>query len=168
MKRWDVIAELVGAGATGAEIGVWRGLMSKKLLLAGISLYMVDRWSVYSDKERAADNDRIITHLQQSDFDKAREAALTVAKKYGGTIIHADSIIAARRVPSNLDFAFLDGRHDYKGVRRDMNIWAKKIRSGGWLMGHDYLPCNQIARAVDERFPDRQIFDDRVWGIQIE
>merc|ERR1711865_981161 len=42
-------------------------------------------------------------------------------------------------VPSNsLDFVYLDGAHDYKNVKAELNPWFDRVRPGGILAGHGY------------------------------
>ena len=35
------------------------------------------------------------------------------------------------------DFVFLDGDHSYDGVTRDLIAWFPKVKSGGYIGGHD-------------------------------
>ena len=51
----------------------------------------------------------------------------------------------------SLDFIFIDGDHSYDAVKRDVNLYYKKVKSGGIFAGHDYnLAKNHVDRAVDE------------------
>ena len=44
----------------------------------------------------------------------------------------------------SLDAVYIDGEHDEESVREDIKEWRKKIKFGGYLMGHDYyLPYIQ-------------------------
>lgn len=44
----------------------------------------------------------------------------------------------------SLDAVYIDGEHDEESVREDIREWRKKIKFGGYLMGHDYyLPYIQ-------------------------
>ena len=38
----------------------------------------------------------------------------------------------------SLDFVFIDAEHSYESVKEDVNGWAKKVRHGGIVSGHDY------------------------------
>jgi predicted O-methyltransferase YrrM len=53
--------------------------------------------------------------------------------------------------PYLVDMVFVDGAHGYPEVRRDIQAWRGKIRTGGVLAFHDYgnetLP--HVKRAVD-------------------
>ena len=43
---------------------------------------------------------------------------------------------------NSLDFVFIDGAHDFKNVAMDICEWAKKVRPGGIVYGHDYKRWN--------------------------
>ena len=44
----------------------------------------------------------------------------------------------------SLDAVYIDGEHDEPSVREDIKEWRKKVKFGGYLMGHDYyLPYIQ-------------------------
>ena len=44
----------------------------------------------------------------------------------------------------SLDAVYIDGEHDEESVREDIKEWRKKVKFGGYLMGHDYyLPYIQ-------------------------
>jgi hypothetical protein len=68
--------------------------------------------------------------------------------------IRACSPAAAEEVP-DVDMVFLDGDHEYEGVLEDIEAWLPKTRK--LLCGHDYGHPDYpgVARAVDEKFPDR-------------
>lgn len=40
----------------------------------------------------------------------------------------------------SLDFVFIDGDHSYDSVLKDMEDWYDKVKKGGVIAGHDYLP----------------------------
>jgi hypothetical protein len=44
-----------------------------------------------------------------------------------------------RTFPDNtFDMIYIDGDHAYEGCLRDLLLSHQKIKSGGWIMGHDY------------------------------
>lgn len=45
---------------------------------------------------------------------------------------------AARDLPGPFRIVFIDGCHDYAAVREDIELWSPKLRSGGYLVCHDY------------------------------
>ena len=38
----------------------------------------------------------------------------------------------------SLDFVYIDGNHDFLHATEDIWWWAKKVRNGGVIAGHDY------------------------------
>jgi predicted O-methyltransferase YrrM len=55
--------------------------------------------------------------------------------------IHREySINAAKNFKdSSLDFVYIDGRHDYTGVKEDVEAWYPKLKEGGLFAGHDFV-----------------------------
>merc|ERR1712228_746380 len=65
-------------------------------------------------------------------------------------IVSADSTIAAAVIPDGeLDFVYLDARHDFAGIVADIRAWWPKVRVGGVFAGHDF---------VDGEFPEGDFF----------
>ncbi len=53
--------------------------------------------------------------------------------------IVTESTRAARLFPpGSVDFAFIDGDHQYESVLADLRAWWPKVKPGGLLAGHDY------------------------------
>jgi predicted O-methyltransferase YrrM len=40
--------------------------------------------------------------------------------------------------PETLDFVYIDANHDYSHVLEDIEAWAKIVKPGGIVSGHDY------------------------------
>jgi cephalosporin hydroxylase len=60
----------------------------------------------------------------------------------------ASSVEAAERYAPW--FTFIDAAHDYDNVRADLEAWD--AHTWGAIAGHDYLDCEGVKRAVDERY----------------
>jgi hypothetical protein len=45
---------------------------------------------------------------------------------------------------ASLDYVYVDARHDYCGVKEDLEAWWPKLRRGGILAGHDYLDAAEV------------------------
>lgn len=56
----------------------------------------------------------------------------------------------------SLAWVHLDARHDYDSVAADIDAWAPKVMSGGWLSGDDYDDrlWPGVVSAVRDRLPD--------------
>ncbi|MDD5015245.1 MAG: class I SAM-dependent methyltransferase [Atribacterota bacterium] len=50
-----------------------------------------------------------------------------------------------------IDLLFVDGRHDYTGVKEDVEGWSPLVKSGGFCIFHDYeLYRDSVGKAIDE------------------
>jgi len=130
----------------GAEIGVDEGRYAEILckLVDGLTLYCIDSWANKTGKVK----ERI---KRNKAFDKAR----TRLEKYDARIINRTSKEASNQFEDgSLDFVFIDANHDYLHVKEDIQLWAKKVRKGGIVSGHDYYVTKQgntgVIKAVDE------------------
>ena len=53
----------------------------------------------------------------------------------------------------SLDFVFIDAGHDYTSVKKDIDAWLPKVKSGGILAGHDFMnEYSGIIQAVIDTF----------------
>ncbi len=134
----------------GAEIGVCKGYYSKTLCdnISGLKLYGIDPWSGVSQlhKERDVNDFSYKETLKNLNF-------YIHSGQY--IIIRETSMDALDYIPDgHLDFVFIDANHGYEHVKQDIEGWAKKVRSGGIVSGHDYyisrLGSVSVIRAVDE------------------
>lgn len=67
--------------------------------------------------------------------------------------------------PPVIDVVFVDGLHDYKGVKGDIELICKKVRRGGYIMFHDKnLYGNTIGTAIKEYEGDVYAFIEEVGG----
>ena len=46
-----------------------------------------------------------------------------------------------------LDFIYVDARHDYLGALQDMLLWWPLLRCGGIMAGHDYVTQEEVSRS---------------------
>ena len=75
--------------------------------------------------------------------------------------IKKSSIEAAADINEFFDFIYIDADHEYESVKKDIEAWIPRLRSGGIIAGHDYIGYRGVHDAVNERFgnPDRVFFD---------
>ncbi|MFA5703779.1 MAG: class I SAM-dependent methyltransferase [Advenella sp.] len=159
-RRWDVIIDCMpkNRDIVGVELGVYQGKMSGYLLeaLPNLTLYMVDRWSEYTEEERKTSTGRMPKDSQDV-FDTAYAMSVSVAHKYGrrAVIVRASTEDALDYVPHSLDFVFIDADHSYDACRNDILNWRDCVKPGGILSGHDYGKMSHpgVTKAVDEVFP---------------
>ena len=60
------------------------------------------------------------------------------------------------------DFIFVDASHTYDDVKKDIELWAPKVRKGGCISGHD-INMDSVKRAVSESVTDYETTVDNVW-----
>lgn len=109
----------------GAEIGVDRGRFSEYMLTRNpeMHLFLVDPWRW---KLRGESRYRSTVRRMEAFGDRA-------------TIIRKDSFDAVHGIrDGSLDFVYIDGDHTFDYVMTDLIWWAKKVRYGGVVSGHDY------------------------------
>ncbi len=120
----------------GAEVGVYKGAFTERFCQAGLTMYAIDPWLAYSGAGRTlndqARQDFLYGHTQR-----------TLAPYKNCTIIRATSMDAVKQFKdSSLDFVYIDADHSFPHIARDLFEWAKKVRRGGAVAGHDYFYTN--------------------------
>lgn len=111
----------------GAEIGVYRGKYSAEIAKYADHLYCVDPYKGY------------LNH-KQDDLDDAYIKARQRLRVYPVTFVKMSSMEALREFEDeSLDFVYIDGNHELTHVTQDIYWWAKKVKKGGIVAGHDYF-----------------------------
>ncbi len=127
--------EIAGKYETFVEVGSWAGRSSHAVLSGNKGkVWCVDTWK--GSKE---------TYDLTNPMAKERDM-LEVFKKNVGhfpnlNIIQKPSIEAAKDFEDqSVDVVFIDAGHTYEEVLEDIDAWLPKVKPGGILCGHDYLP----------------------------
>jgi len=117
---------------SGAEIGVNRGEYTEVLAKSGLQIFAIDPWKTYSDYGNSRGQEKLSAQY---------EHAQKILAPYSNVkIIRKTSMEALKDFPDeSLDFAYIDGNHWFKYVAEDICEWAKKVRKGGIISGHDYI-----------------------------
>jgi hypothetical protein len=129
---------------TGVELGVQAGIFTSEILTQWSicsSYYLVDFWRSLSNYKDLAN----VNNQQHMELMFA--ARNNVAKFEARTKIYFFPMLtsdAAEFIPSQIDFIYVDARHDYCGVSEDIQVWWPKIRPGGVMAGHDYLDNSEM------------------------
>jgi len=147
-KRRDLAKLFKEKGFTkGAEIGVRTGKFSQVLCEENPQLHLlsVDPFDLVFDDIRSH---KIGIKGQKKFFKDATEKL----KNYNCTIIKKESLQAVQDIPyESLDFVYIDGSHQFDYVMCDIIEWAKRVRKGGIVSGHDYFKFRnaEVVDAVD-------------------
>lgn len=70
----------------------------------------------------------------------------------------------------SIDIFYIDGSHIYDNVKRDIQQCIPKVKTGGFITGHDYWPgkFDGVIQAVNETLgkPDK-VFKDTSWIVRV-
>jgi hypothetical protein len=119
----------------GVEIGTFKGEFSKEILQNwNGTLYMIDVWRPLGDEYLDFSNHAVHTNAYLEAMDNINKL------EDRGVMIRATSEKASEIfVDNSLDFAYIDANHAYDFVVQDIKLWYPKVKSGGYLLGHDYI-----------------------------
>jgi len=128
----------------GLEIGVDEGLNTLNILknLNIKKLYLVDPYEFIEYDSGL-----------KVDWSKHKKTAIKRLEPYKTQInfIFKSDVDAVDDVPNDLDFVYVDGNHDYKYVKRDIELYYPKVKVGGIFGGHDFSTASfGCCRAVIE------------------
>jgi predicted O-methyltransferase YrrM len=122
-----------------AEIGSYAGVSSEVLALNCKKLTCIDTWEDWN-------NDGTIFQAMEL-FDNMKSLYPHVDK------LHMRGDEASKLFPDeHFDLVYIDASHWYDDVVNDINTWLPKIKSGGYLAGHDYIECNDVLYVVNDYF----------------
>lgn len=119
------------------EVGVYRGEFASKLLEKCDLIekyYMIDPWRHLDNWNKPANkNDEAFEQFFSETKSKTDFAA---AKRI---ILRGKTTEVIDQIPdSELDFAYIDGDHSFKGIAIDLIRVYPKIRTGGYIAGDDF------------------------------
>lgn len=121
----------------GVEIGVDRANFSKLIVDQNdqVKLYGVDPYLKYDEYRE---------YIDQADMDRVYELAkekMAQAVRDGQFefICKTSMDALADFEDESLDFVYIDGNHEGDFPYQDISGWAKKVKKGGLVMGHDFV-----------------------------
>lgn len=121
----------------GVELGSFKGQFANTILNNwGGKLLMVDVWRELPHQEyddASNHKEHIDAYSQAMENIKGFEDRAYMLRMKGE---HACNLIDDR----SLDFIYIDANHTYEAVKGDLKLWYSKVKVGGIVMGHDYLP----------------------------
>jgi predicted O-methyltransferase YrrM len=149
-RRRRALIALLPKKGVGAEIGVWKGDFSARLLRGAQprKLYLIDPW------QHSSHAGAWYAQKDHEDMARIREAVIRrFAHDERVVVMPVRSLDGAEQV-GQLDWAYLDGDHTYDAVSADLRTFWPLIRDGGCLAGDDYgikgWWDDGVTRSVDE------------------
>jgi hypothetical protein len=145
----------------GAEVGVWKGKHSRKLLIEmpRLELVCIDMWDLHATRKNenyTNTEGKISRKMKNVEYGlKCYDAAKKTLDEFSSrcNILKTSSEEAARCYEDNyFDFVYIDACHKYEECKRDILMWLPKVKVGGYICGHDWNDKRHIKvkRAVKE------------------
>lgn len=154
MKIFETREELLtflGKNLTIAEIGVFKGDFSKFIFdnLDPKELFLVDVFEGYLGSGDKDGENMQYTDLN-TEYIKLKEY---FSQNLNVNIIKSKSSDFINNLNDDyLDLIYIDGDHEYDGVKSDLLLSFNKVKKGGFICGHDYVSprFHGVVTAVDE------------------
>lgn len=149
----EELLELVPKNGHVIEIGVMRGRFSQEILKRTNPrrMYLLDWWNEDMHMMHYDERGQRVSHLH-----KKEESYQYVQDLFKDD----DRVVLLRGIswhvmtcitPHSLDLAYVDADHRYESVIKDLNSCLRRMKPGGWIMGHDYcVVFPGVVRAVGE------------------
>jgi hypothetical protein len=156
-NRIDMIFDLVPSEGVYCEIGVFKGDFTKELMkLRPSKILLLD---IFEGKCGSGDQDG--NNFENINLSESYENLKDLySKNPEVSILKGDSsTLLSLENDNTFDMIYIDGDHEYEGCKKDLLEAYKKVKNGGWLMGHDYeMNMNKantvysfgVRKAVDE------------------
>jgi len=134
LKRQFGNKELVGC-----EVGVYKGENADWILksLNIKKIFLIDPYIVYDDYTDSKKH----YGIDQDPLNIAEKEAEQRVSKHGNKVVwlkkKAEEKETLKLVPDELDFVYLDGNHQYEFVKKDIELYYKKLKMGGVIGGDD-------------------------------
>lgn len=161
-NAFNFLVNTVPDGGIFVECGAWLGKSSSYLCDIAkerIKVFIVDSWkgsiSELSTHQRLA----LETDIFNIFMENMGERKFTPIRK-------PSNEAAMDFNDGSCDVVYIDMEHTYEAVIKDIELWLPKVKSGGYLAGHDYDPRLHpgVVQAVNEKFGNNiQIIDNITW-----
>jgi len=140
-------------GVVGVELGVQAGIFAREILQGWTRckrFYLVDSWR---QMENYLDSANVDDERQFRLMFEARRLLNAAFSNRDLSLLFLPMLTseAAELVHQQLDFVYVDARHDYCGVSEDIAAWWPKVRRGGIMAGHDFLTNEEVRQRTPEQ-----------------
>ena len=154
------VSEHIPENSVGAEIGVFKGEFSDKILkqINPKKLYLIDPWELGYDKNgetatyKSTNGEKLTAYSNKEDSQEVKEKFSNEIIKGQISIQVGYSYNMVDEFPDNyFNFIYIDGCHLYGCVKSDLSTYWSKLKLGGIMCGHDYHDNYPgVIKAVEE------------------
>lgn len=157
-SREQFLTELqpfIGTNSNGAEIGVLYGDFSQMLLetLNPKLLLLIDPYTKSQKKYDTSLGFLTTAYSGEYEYQNLLSRFLHQISAGQVTVLKKFSYEAVSGIKDgSLNWVYIDGSHLHEDVKRDLQDWLPKVKTGGFIMGHDYTEVANfgVIQAVDE------------------
>lgn len=148
------LLESLPKGGVIAEIGVWEGAFSRRILevCSPKVLHLIDPWLYLPEFTNTGFGHPKNEFLMEERYNRVRALFADDPR----VVIHrATSEAALSQMPDHsLDWVYVDGNHNEPFINQDLELSLQKVKQDGVIAGDDYLWMNEalgapVKRAVD-------------------
>ena len=124
----QILLEKMPTGSICAEVGVDRGDFSRQILdiVKPEKLYLIDLWG------DARYNDDVMNEVRSKLSAEIESGQVEICRGYSHEVL-------AGFEDGSLDWAYIDTDHTYQTTKKELDVCATKVKSGGIIAGHDYV-----------------------------
>lgn len=148
-QTFNFLLQSIPPNGKFAECGAWLGQSSSYLcdvassMRPDVTIYIVDSWK--GSSAEVATSHKLATTTDIYDIFLENMGS----RKF--TSIRALSVDACKQFDDeSLDVVFIDMGHEYHEVKEDITVWYPKVKSNGYIAGHDFS-FEGVSRAVHEQ-----------------
>ena len=153
-KTFETRTEMIKSlpkGMKVAELGVFKGDFSKEIFetMNPAELYLIDIFNgIMGSGDRDGNNMEYINLNEHYVSLENHFVSSPNVKLLKGTTLNQMSTFEN----DYLDIVYIEASHEYLDVKNDLEISYHKVKSGGYILGHDYEPKRfpGVVNAVNE------------------
>lgn len=151
------LLERLPSHAVCAEIGVWTGDFSERILkiTQPRELHLIDSWAfqpIYPHRWYGGGAAK-----GQADMDAVHQSVVQRFQGHENVVVHRLTSLAAadRFADETFDWVYIDANHSYDAVKQDLAAWLPKLKPNGQLTGDDVnWPGEDGSRPVQRALQD--------------
>lgn len=146
---YDFLLSTIPSGGIFVEGGAWLGKSSSYLCdkAKDVTIYIVDTWKGSSDE--------LETHQALATQTDIYDIFLENMGNRNFIPIRKTSVEASKDFQDeSCDVVYIDMQHTYQAVKEDLKYWYPKVKTGGYIAGHD-IDIASVNKAVKEFFNNK-------------
>jgi predicted O-methyltransferase YrrM len=154
---YHLISKHVSPKHVIVELGSFAGVSSELFALHCGKLYCVDKWEPYWEINQ---DEKMLTAEKKFD---------AMISNYNNIVkVKQDSIEAAKMFDDDsIDLVYIDSDHSSERVKAELNTWLPKVKSTGYIAGHD-INMPTVFNVIMRRFDPTMVefFNDTSWIVK--